>query len=280
MQLVAARFIPSAVMLLLILPFFKNRNQAPGFWRLLSNKDRRLALLCAFLAVPGYHICLNYGETLIPAGWASLVIALNPACIAFFAAWLLRESVGLQRWAGVGIALAGLFFIGLTGDALSESGTAIPSGTKLLGLFITLGAVISWGGFSVLSKRLTAGRNPLEGLTWFIGLGSAMTVPWVAGDFIRRLFGAPLELWGAVLFLSLGCTVIGFAVWLWVLSKWQASLAGSFIYLAPLTALFFGKVYLGEPLSVNILIGAAGVLGGVIMAGLSRSKMNGGLPAD
>ncbi|MBM3329110.1 MAG: DMT family transporter [Calditrichaeota bacterium] len=266
MELVAARFIPSALMLLPIAFLARRKSSRNGFWQHLSRQDRWLTILCSFLAVPGYHICLNYGETLIPAGWASLVISLNPACIAIWAALLLKEHIPGRRIVGLAVAFAGLLVIALTGQALADDRSEIPLGVKAFGLFVTLGAVIGWGGFTVISKRLITGRSPIEGLTWFIGLGSLWTLPFVSLDFIRLWLDAPAELWWAILFLSAGCTVISFIIWFWVLSHWPASRAGLFIYAVPVLALVMGWGLLGESLSPGVVLGAVVVIGGVLLA--------------
>lgn len=267
-ELVMARFVPSAVLLLPIGLWAGKRSGRGGFsfWRSLDRKERVLAVVASFLAVPGYHICLNYGETLIPAGWASLVISLNPAFIVLFAAVLLHEKITMRRWGGISVAFVGLLIITLGQDAPTESGLTATTFQKILGVVITLGAVISWGGFTTISKKLMAGREPLENLGWIMTLGAIFSLPAYSSGMIAKLAVGGSELFWALMFLSVGCTVFSFVIWFWALDRWTASRAGAFIYLVPLFALVIGAVMLNEKVTMITVLGAAGVLGGVLIA--------------
>jgi drug/metabolite transporter (DMT)-like permease len=107
----------------------------------------------------------------------------------------------------------------------------------------------------------------MAALGWTMFFGTLFLLPTIRPAFFARLAAAPLELWLALTFLSLGCTIIGFAVWFRVLEVWPASRAGAFINLVPLFALLIGHLVLGEALSLRVLSGAGGVLAGVFLAG-------------
>ena len=266
-ELVIARFLPSALLLGPLGMITARIKSNSTFWSSMSAKERWGAVLLSFLAVPAYHFCLNSGETMIPAGWASLVISLNPACITFFAAWILSERITLRRIIGIAIAFSGLLFIALTGKLNAIAGSQTSTLTILLGMTITLGAVVSWGGFTVGSKRIIGNRNSLLTLGWIMLLGVVWVIPWLRPAFFVKMAHAPSDVWWAVGFLSVGCTVVGFAAWFWVLERWAASRAGAFIYLVPLFALILGWLILKEPLGIKTGLGAGVVLGGVFLAG-------------
>lgn len=277
-ELVMARFIPSAVLLGLLGWWMERRDGASSgfllrFWRDLTARERLALVGLSFLAVPGYHICLNTGETMIPAGWAGLVISLNPAAIALFASLMLRERLGSGRILGMALAFAGLLFIALAGRADASAG-GLPVGKALLGMFITLGAVSSWGLFTVGSKRFMRGRNPLTVISVIMIFGALWTLPGLDGRFLARMAQGSAELWGAVAFLVLLCTVVGFWLWFHILSLWPASRAGSFIYLVPLWALLIGAAVLNERLTATVILGAVGVVGGVFLAARQPGREN------
>ena len=267
-ELVMARFVPSAIMLLPIGLWFGKQKGRGGlsFWRSLSKKEIILVLVASFLAVPGYHVCLNYGETLIPAGWASLVISLNPAFIALFSVVVLHERITLRLGSGIFVAFLGLLVITFGQDAPMESGQTATTLQKSLGVLITLGAVVSWGAFTTISKKLLAGREPIENLGWIMALGAAWSLPFYHGGVPAKLVLGGSELFWSLMFLSVGCTVFSFVIWFWALERWTASKAGAFIYFVPLFALVIGAFMLDEPITFVTLLGAAVVLGGVILA--------------
>ncbi len=268
LELVMARFVPSAILLLPIGLWAGKRSGRGGlwFWRSLNPNERILAVVASLVAVPFYHICLNYGETLIPAGWASLVISLNPAFIVLFASILLHEKITIRRWGGIAIAFVGLLIITLGQDAPTEAGHSASTLQKILGLVITLGAVISWGAFTTISKKLIPGREPLENLGWIMTLGAVWSLPAIHPGIVDKLVAGGSELFWALMFLSVGCTVFSFVIWFWTLQRWSASRAGAFIYLVPLFALGISSVMLHERITLVTIIGAVGVLGGVLVA--------------
>lgn len=272
-ELVMARFVPSAILLLPIGLWAGSRSGRGGlaFWRSLNRRELMQAVIASLLAAPVYHICLNYGETLIPAGWASLVISLNPAFIALFAVFLLREKITLRLLSGIGLAFVGLLVITLGQDAPSEAGHSLTTTQKAFGVLITLGAVVSWGGFTTLSKKLMSGREPLENLGWIMTLGAVWSLPAFSQAFIPKVIAGGAELFWAVIFLSVGCTVFSFVIWFWALDRLPASRAGAFIYLVPLFALGISWVVLDEAITPVTILGAAGVLGGVILAAGRKS---------
>jgi len=274
-QFILARFIPSLILLIpIILWQYRNNLAFLNLWKTLSRAERWKLILAGFLVVPGYHISINYGATLIPAGWTGLVIASNPACIAILAALTLGEKIPLRRWIGIGVALAGLVFIIANQSVIGSGGDELTIGQKALGVVITFGGVISWGGFTVLSKKLVQNSAPLVLLLWVLAIGTAIALPGIDPQLPQKMIDAPQELWWAVLFVSAGSTVFGFTVWFRVLQLWQASRAGVFIYFGPMVALFGGWWLLDEPMGIATIIGAATVICGVVIATIPLKNKN------
>lgn len=267
MELVCARFIPSALLLLGI-NFLRPNPRKEGFahiWKNFSPRNKVIFLLCSFFAVPGYHISLNTGETFIPSSWASLVISLNPTCITLLSALILRERVTLHRWVGLGISLLGLWIMILGSNDPTDRTKAISLMTALIGVVITLGAVLSWGFYTVLSRYLMDTTASLPLLTGVISVGTLLTLPWAGPHLWVKLANGSPQLWGSVIFLSVGCTVIGFILWFWAIRRWEVSRVGLFIYLVPLVAMLVGHFVFSEPLTRYTLLGSGAILGGVIL---------------
>ena len=124
----------------------------------------------------------------------------------------------------------------MTGEAGGPGGAAaIARYGEVLG--ITALAALSWAGYTILSKPAAAVAAPLDWTFLSIGMGSLPLVaalPWRGGADLARL-DAPG--WAALLFLSVLCTLVGYAVWIWLLRHLPASSVGFFSFLnAPLTA--------------------------------------------
>lgn len=252
LELVALRFVPVALTFALVL--FPTRRQA--IWSIIQEENWRLGFLGLTGAVL-YNLFLAWGETRVPAGTASLIIALNPAFIYVLSLVLLGEAFHWLRAIGLGIAFSGLFIIIRWG-----SGQMVTISDARY-LFITMLAPTMWAIYTVSGKSVTARHSPLlvTGVSMiFAGLFS---VVFVRPSLLTRLPTFPLSFWGAVLFLAWPCTVFAFLVWFSALRDMAASRVAGFIYLVPMFSVSFSHWLLGEPITLALLLGAAVLIAGV-----------------
>ena len=68
--------------------------------------------------------------------------------------------------------------------------------------------------------------------------------------------------------LSLGLqTVVGafisYLVWMWMLGRYPATRISVFVFLTPIFALLFGALWLGEAVSIHLVVGIALVGAGI-----------------
>ena len=69
--------------------------------------------------------------------------------------------------------------------------------------------------------------------------------------------------WGALLFLGIGCSGLGYLLWYGALEKLEAGQVAVFLYLEPLVTLAAAAAWLGEPVGLMTAIGGLVVLAGV-----------------
>jgi drug/metabolite transporter (DMT)-like permease len=254
LELVALRFVPVALTFALVLLPTRQRE----IWKMVQEESWRLGLLGLTGAVL-YNVFLAWGETRVPAGTASLIIALNPTFIYVLSLVLLGEAFHWRRAIGLGIAFSGLFVI-----IRWSSGRAVTlSDTRYL--FITMLAPTMWAIYTVSGKSLIARHPPLlvTGVSMiFAGLSSLV---FVRPSLLTRLPSLPLSFWGAVLFLAWPCTVFAFLIWFSALERMAASRVAGFIYLVPMFSVSFSHWLLGEPITPALLLGAAVLIAGVWM---------------
>lgn len=80
-----------------------------------------------------------------------------------------------------------------------------------------------------------------------------------------HLSSVPLRAWGALAFLVVASTLVGYAIFLALNRSASTVLANSFNYVAPVIALILSHWLLGEPLGWAKAVGAAITLLGVAM---------------
>jgi O-acetylserine/cysteine efflux transporter len=242
------------------------------------------ALAAGLLGVPAYNLALYAGQQLgVPPPVASLATALTPLFVMLLAAAALGEPLTLRNGIAFAIALAGLVLIAASrtaGDAAAGGG---PATAAAYGALLALVAVapLSWGIYSILSKPVAAVATALDWTMLTVSLG---TLPLVALLPLRSARLAALDLpgWGAALYLAIPCTLVGYAVWSWLLRRLPAVTVGFFTFLnPPLTAVstlalafLFPATFLWRMRALEIL-GAALALAGLALALLPGGRDGG-----
>lgn len=253
-QLLLMRFIPAGLAFALLL-WWRERSALPG---LLREHWRSLCWMGLF-GVVAYHSALNVGEQLIPAGTASVLMALNPAFIALLSLIFLGERMTRARVLGFVLSFAGLLVV-----VRFASGDEVDF-RFLQGVLITLIAPISWAAYTVISRPLAARHSPLA----VTGLGTIIgTVPIVGTarrSLLPKLSAMPVDGWASIAFLAFFATVFGVSIWVMALEKMEASRVGAFIYLVPLWAVLLSLLLLGEPITLPLAVGGAAIIGGVAL---------------
>jgi drug/metabolite transporter (DMT)-like permease len=252
LELVTLRFVPVALTFgALLLPTrggqIRDMIRQEG-WRL------------PFLGLTGavlYNVFLAWGETRVPAGTASLIIALNPTFIYILSLVVLDEAVHWHRAVGLGVAFAGLFTIVRWG-----SGESITL-SQARYVLITMLAPVMWATYTVSGKSVIARHPPLLVTGASMIFAGAFSLVFVRPALLAKLPTLPLSFWGAVLFLAWPCTVFAFLVWFGALEHMAASRVAGFIYLVPMFSVSFSHWLLGEAITPALLLGAAILITGV-----------------
>ncbi|MBV8657229.1 MAG: EamA family transporter [Burkholderiales bacterium] len=203
------------------------------------------------LAIGNGAVCV--AEQTSPSGLVSVVMAATPLLTVLLNR-LLRERTSGRAWLGV--------CLGLGGVALLQAQSNLSGDPK--GLVIMLGGALAWAVASVMLPRLTMP----EALT-------SSAIQMAGGGVFSLLFSAiahehatgPLagQALGALLYLILAGSLLGYTGYLWLLRHTQPALATSFFCVNPVVALLLGYLLGGEPLSLVMLGGVAVVLVGILL---------------
>ena len=219
--LTVARFLPAA----LVCGVYVFGFQASQSWRILRAHWRRL-LACAFLMVPSYNFALYYGQQHgVPAPVASLSTALVPLFVLILATFFLGERVTRNHIVGFAVAVVGMTLIGF---ARHDGKTTYPVMVAITSL-----APLSWSLYSVLSKPLAGTVSPLLWSYLSITIGGALVLPLLPGPVWNQWRALDLPGWGALLYLTFPCSILGFVVWTWLLRHLPASSVGFTVFLNP-----------------------------------------------
>ncbi|MCX7834891.1 MAG: DMT family transporter [bacterium] len=252
-QLIIARFIPVLPIFLIII--FKHRKELKS----ISTKDWILLSLSGFSAVFLYNFALFTGQKFVNASIASLVISLNPPTIIAGAILLRGEKVSRNFLFGVVVALLGMIILSLSKDQLTFDWTV------LFGILILLGCPISWAAYTLLLTNTVKRNNPLLITALSVAIGSITLIPMIPIGFPQGDFQFGFG-WLYALYLGIFSTLVGFILWNWLLLQRGAARTGIVVYLNTLWGVLLAVLWLGEPITLQILIGAGCILIGVTIA--------------
>jgi drug/metabolite transporter (DMT)-like permease len=234
----------------------------PGLYRLhkLESRDWPRLLLVSFLMVAGYHLALNAAETRVAASVAALTAGFSPILTGVFSAVMLRERLPGRRVAGLIVSLAGLVVLVLGINGRIEL-------TSLLGVGLAFLAPLCWSLSTVLSKPMVAKYRGLDVTVWGLFLGTLFLLPWLRpASLVSQVTTMPFIAWASVAYLAYLSILLGYPVWFKALETKKASETGMFIYLNPLIGTASGVLFLHESLTPLMMLGAAGILVGLVIA--------------
>ena len=134
---------------------------------------------------------------------------------------------------------------------------------------LVLVSVVACSIFFVGQKPLFA-RNTMLGVTGFTFFaGTLGALPFGLG-LPQALVEAPASHIGALVWLGIAPTFIGYIAWNAALHRAPASQVSSFIYFSPPIAVLIGWVWLGERPTLLTLVGGVITVGGVVLANARR----------
>ncbi len=170
------------------------------------------------------------------------------------------ERMNRIQWLGLSCAFAAVVF------ALWES--LQKAGAGRLGDVLALLAGASWGLTTVVIRATSLAKVGAERLLFYQLACSAATLPLISLALGER-WPAASSLSGfawASLFLQ---TFVGafasYLTWMWMLVRYPASKMSAFVFLTPVFALLFAALWLGEPVTPNLVIAIALVGVGILL---------------
>lgn len=251
---VALRFAIAAAVLLTLVPAF-------GVKLGRSPMERRLWLVNGMLTFAVPYGVLYWAEQWVPSGLASVLFATYPLLVALIAHFLLPgEPLTLPKITGVLIGFAGLAVI-FSEDFRALGGSRVATAAAIL-LISPLCAAFG----SVIVKRWGEGVHPLSMAAMPMAFTAVVmgVVSRIAEPGREVTFGAAPVL--ALFYLALLGSALPFTLYFWLLKHQTATAMSLINYAIPVIAVAIGTLFLDEPFTLRIVIGAALVLVGVAMA--------------
>ena len=248
----ALRLVFSAIPLLAIVVY--KRGFAPATTEMRSIVRAAMILGVISTALP--FTLIAWGETKVDSGVAAIGNASMPIFVALLALRF-RKSERATGSKAVGVVL-GLIGVGVLAGVNPEGGWAGAAGTLAV-IVASISYAISTLYIQTLLDNVHNDVLAAASVTW----GAIFLAPLGAAQ-------APLHVpsWGviaSVLALALLGTVAGQLLYFRLVYRYGSARASLVVYLLPVTALFYGALLLGEPITASALVGLVLILTGTAL---------------
>ena len=240
------RIIAGAVVLWLIVRARGISRGREGSW---------LSALSLFVYAAGF----SFAYVKLPAAVGALILfGAVQATMIGYGLWS-GERIRGMKTVGLCAAFAGLITLLLPGLS------APPMDSSAL----MLAAGVAWGIYSLRGKGTGAPLVDTAG-------NFLRAVPFTALLYAIRAAGAPQDSAGVLYAVVSGglASGVGYALWYAALPGLKSTTAATVQLSVPVLAAAGGVIFLGEPITLRLLLSSAGILGGIALVIMSRKRFD------
>ena len=256
--LLAWRFTVAFVLMSLCIPFG---------WMKIQLKGKRigLLLLIAVLQPVVYYTGETLGIDYTTASESGIMIACIPIVTLIMSTIILKHKPTGVQVLGICVTMGGVIACVLS--------KGMEAAFNPFGYLMLTMAVVSYGLYSVYAEKASEFTSA-EKTYVMIALGAiafdaAAVLEHVRAGTVTTFLTLPfhsMDFLVAVLYLSVGCSVVAFFLYNVAIEKLGTNRASSFSGLSTLMSIVAGVLILHEPFTVVQMFGAAAVIGGVSIA--------------
>ncbi len=257
-ELLSWRFITAALLFLVLIKL--------GVFKVnFKGKDLKPALILAFLHPICYFLCENSGVSLTTASESGTIIAAIPIFTLVLAVIFLKSKPTRGQVFGILIGIVGVLFTVLSQESKPTF--------NALGYVLLFGAVIAYSFFGLFSEK-TKQFDAVEKAVIMIFTGAVgFTLIAVIGTLLNGTFGEFIrlpftsrEFLTAVLYLSIGSSIIAFSCNNYSIAALGMTASATFSGITTIVSVLAGVIFLGESFTIWQIIGMLLIILGVFFA--------------
>jgi drug/metabolite transporter (DMT)-like permease len=214
-----------------------------------------------------FFVLYNVAIGFTTAARASLALATLPLHTMVVGALLGIEPLTSRKSIGVGVAILGVV------AALASGLSAAPSGAWR-GELIMTGAVLCMAFYNVWSRPFIQRSSALGFLTVGMGAGAAALI--LVGSLtgsVAVLSSLSTPQWIAGVYLGVGGGALAFILWVMALERATPTRVANTMTVNPVVAGLLAAQLVGEPITLNLVLGLVAVFAGIWIATTEVKKV-------
>lgn len=201
----------------------------------------------------------------VDASIAAIVVQLEIPFAAILAAILFKDHLGWRRTLGMLLAFVGIGL--LAGEPRVQANP--------FSVFLVASGAFVWALGQMLIKKLGGKIDGFTLVAWVAAFAAPQLFlsSWIFEDgqwqAIRSVGWVG---WAVVAYLGLIMNGVGYTMWYHILGKHDVNQVAPFLLLVPVASVITAVLFLGEPLTMLVLIGGSVVVAGVGIITIRRPR--------
>jgi drug/metabolite transporter (DMT)-like permease len=192
---------------------------------------------------------------------SAVIAAAAPVMIALVSGALGEERLGRGHWLGAALSLLGIYIVVGPGVKIG--------GSSLAGDLLMLAAMACWSAYTLGARPLMARHSPVAVTGISMAVGTLFYVPAVASHVAALDWSAVSPMtWVALVYSAVFSLSLSYTIWYSGVRAIGSARTSVYSNLVPIFAMVTAIVFLGEPVNLRKIAGAAAVLIGVALTRL------------
>lgn len=254
---ISTRLILAALTLMVVqLLLRKSVLPAKGEWQKL--------MISSLMICIGFYATQTFAMQFVDSGLSAVLVFTMPIFIGVLAHYILNERLNMQKM--IGLVLGTLGLVAIVWPQLHHIHLTL----SLIGQVLLILSGFFWVLTTVYIKQNFATYDKIKLTLWQLLIGGIVIL-------IGALVFEPvnIKVWmnplndSILFYIAVIGTGFAFALWNWIVSQVDTFVASISIMCIPILSLLFGYVLWHEPITINILIGAAFICSGIISSSLN-----------
>jgi drug/metabolite transporter (DMT)-like permease len=239
-------------------------------WPSFTAAEWRRIVLLAIVGHFIYQLCFVASIKHTTVANSALIFAFTPIVVALLTSVLGHERIHAARWLGALLSFAGIYLV--------VGGSAGTAGATMTGNLLAVAAMLCWAMYTVGSRPLLATHSALTVTGYSMTLGSILYLP-LALNGIRdlRWSAVPAGAWAALVLSALLALFVAYVIWYTAVQTIGNARTSVYSNVTPVVAMAVAAIWLGEPVTLRKIAGAAAVMAGLAVTRVERQTVTGGI---